>query len=70
MVRLEQHYAWEPWRLVAAHDEDLTARDWALLDRIAELCMEPDRSFAALRGLYESETDLQPPAEILERGWS
>ena len=67
LVRAEAKLSWQPWRLVAASDEELTASDWALLDRVAELCASADDCFEQVRALYESTPDLQPPDEIIER---
>ncbi len=45
----------------------LSEEDYRLLDRIAELSVEPDRHFAEIRELYETTPALQPPEEIISR---
>jgi hypothetical protein len=56
---------WDGWGLAAARDEDLSAGDWALLDRIAALTAVDDPPFAEVRAVYENEARLRMPAEYL-----
>ncbi len=67
LVRISQHQTWDSWRLVGAKDEELSADDIALLDRIAELSLHPDACFDEIRQVYEAHPDLQPGEEILKR---
>jgi len=46
---------WDGWGVIAKRDEDLSASDMALLDRIAELTLVDDPPFAEVRAIYEEE---------------
>jgi hypothetical protein len=65
LLRLAKELTWDEWRLVAAEDEDLTDSEFTLLDTIAELSLNPDRSFREIRSLFKSSNELQPPEIIL-----
>jgi hypothetical protein len=65
LAHVAKGYTWDPWRLVAARDEDLSEGDYALLDAIAALSLDPDRQFGRVRETYQRNLDLQPPKEII-----
>jgi hypothetical protein len=67
LVRVVKGLNWKAWRLVAASDQELAAHDWSLLDRIADLCSDADSNFNAIRSLYDGNSDLAVPAEIIQR---
>ncbi|MEK6964438.1 MAG: transglutaminase domain-containing protein [Nanoarchaeota archaeon] len=56
---------WEGWRLITAKDNELTQEENALLDRIAELSIEPDTHYQELRTVYEQTPSLWPPKGLL-----
>jgi len=57
---------WDGWGVGAARDEDLSAGDWALLDRIAALTAVDDPPFAEMRAIYENDARLRMPAEYVQ----
>jgi hypothetical protein len=65
LLRLGKGLTWDAWRLVVAKEEDLSQSDYALLDAIAELSLDPDKSFREIRNLYTSQKEVQPPEMIL-----
>jgi hypothetical protein len=67
LVRLGKGRSWQAWRLVGAADPELSAADFALLDAVAALTVDPDRHFAEIRALYAATEDLQVPEEIISR---
>ncbi|MBN2353702.1 MAG: transglutaminase domain-containing protein [Spirochaetales bacterium] len=67
LVRISKGLNWKSWRLVGAPDKDLTDGDWKLLDKIAELTIDPDGNFSDIRELYQSNQDLRVPDEIIRR---
>jgi hypothetical protein len=67
LARLARGMDWKSWRLVNARDGELSAGDWALLDRIAALSTDADASFEEIRRLYDADPDLQVPEKIVER---
>ena len=68
LARVAKHLTWDSWRLVILKDEELSEQEYALLDTVAELSLEPDTSFEQIRHLYDSQSDLQPPADIITNG--
>jgi hypothetical protein len=65
LMRLDKDLTWDAWRLVGAKDEELSKNEYALLDTVAELSIDPDKSFMEIRSLYTSQKELQPPEVIL-----
>jgi len=65
LLRLAKGLTWDAWRLVAAKDGELSKKDYDLLDTIAELSLDPDKSFQEIRSLYASMEELQPPEMVL-----
>lgn len=65
LMRLDKGLTWDAWRLVAAKDEEISNSEYAMLDTMAELSLDPDKSFREIRSLYTSQTKLQPPEIIL-----
>ena len=57
---------WDGWGVGAARDEDLSAGDWALLDRIAALTAVDDPPFAEMRAIYENDARLRMPPEYVQ----
>jgi hypothetical protein len=60
LVMLEVGRNWNDWRLVSAKDDELSDDDWKLLDKIAELCSDPDGNLADINQLFEDNQDLRP----------
>jgi hypothetical protein len=56
---------WDGWGLIARRDEELSADDVALLDRIAALTLVDDPPFAEVRAIYERDARLRTPPEYL-----
>ena len=56
---------WDGWGLIARRDEELSADDMALLDRIAALTLVDDPPFAEVRAIYERDARLRTPPEYL-----
>jgi hypothetical protein len=50
---------WDCWGLINGEDAALTADDWALLDRLAELTSGDVPDFGAVRSLYEGDARLR-----------
>lgn len=67
LVRLGQKRNWDSWRLLADRDADLSSQDYALLDRIAELSLDPDGAFADIQNTYQTNAALHPPLDITSR---
>lgn len=67
LVRICKKLSWKPWRLVGAGDDELDESDLLLLDEIAELSVDVDANFNAIRSAYETRPGLAVPAEIIER---
>jgi hypothetical protein len=65
LAHVAKGHTWDPWRLVAAKDEDLSEEDYALLDAIAELSLDPAGQFDGVRETYGRNPGLQPPQEII-----
>jgi hypothetical protein len=65
LIRLDKGMTWDGWRLVAAKDEEVSEGEYALLDTMAELSLDPDKSFREIRSLYTSQKELRPPETIL-----
>lgn len=63
--RLENGLSWDAWRLLSIQDSELTERDLELLDYIAELTADVDSSFDKILETYNTNRDLQVPAEIV-----
>ena len=57
---------WDGWGLIDARDEDLSAADWALLDRVAALTAVDDPPFAEVRAIYEGADRLRMPPEYVQ----
>ncbi len=55
---------WDGWGLADGRDDDLTADDFAFLDRVAELSAGDVPEYAALQTLYEADARLRVPATI------
>jgi hypothetical protein len=66
LIRIGSGLSWEPWRLISAKDEDLSENDWTLLDKIAELSLNVDKSFDDILRMYNENKDLQVPEEIIK----
>ena len=61
LIRLNRDHDWSQWRLVGARDDELTEKEYGLLDTIAELALNPDENHEVIRELYNETPDLQPP---------
>ena len=68
LLRLDKGLTWDAWRLVAAKEEEVSKSEYALLDTMAELSLDPDKAFREIRTLYTSQKELQPPEIILSNG--
>ncbi len=55
---------WDCWGLINGDDAALTAHDWALLDRLAELTCGDAPELATVRHLYATEPGLRAGDEI------
>ena len=55
---------WDGWGLIERRDDELTAADLVLLDRVAELTAGDVPNFKTVRALYEREAGLRVPATI------
>jgi hypothetical protein len=58
---------WDHWGLMSKDDQQLSADDVAVLDRVAELTVaigSDDAVFAEVRALYENDARLRAP-----HGW-
>jgi len=55
---------WDGWGIIEARDDELTADDLALLDRMAALSSGDVPEFEQVRALYEREERLRVPATI------
>jgi hypothetical protein len=53
---------WDGWGLIAKEEQSLSAGDFALLDRVAELTFVDDPPFAEVRAIYEGDARLRTPA--------
>ncbi len=60
LVRLEFGEKWDAWRLVSARDDELSEKDWELLDTLAELCTNPDERLGDLQELFRRNQELAP----------
>lgn len=67
LVRICKGLNWKPWHLVAAKDNELSANDLKLLDRIAEYTICAEEHFDEIRELYNSNKELSVPSEIVMR---
>jgi hypothetical protein len=67
LLRMGGNRSWKNWRLVSASDEELSAEDYALLDRISELSIDPDESIGEIQRTYQMQTELQPARDIVAR---
>ncbi len=54
---------WDGWGIILHEDADLSADDWALLDRIAALSLD-NAQFDTLRALYTADERLRVPPMI------
>ena len=55
---------WDCWGIIEGRDEELSADDLALLDRVAELASGDVPEWEVLRGLYEGDARLRVPGTI------
>jgi hypothetical protein len=55
---------WDSWGLIERRDEELSAADLVLLDRVAELTAGDVPDFETVRSLYEREEGLRVPSTI------
>jgi hypothetical protein len=55
---------WDTWGGLPRSDRSLDAGRLAFFDRVAGLARDPDRSFAELQSLYESEARLHVPSTV------
>lgn len=67
LLRICKKLDWKPWRLVGAKDGELTHEDFDLLDRIAELSIDPDIYFDEIQAVYETNDAVRVPEEIIQR---
>lgn len=67
LVRICKGLDWKSWYLVSAKDEELTKEELDLLDYIAELTCNPDENMSKIQELYQNQSLLKVPAEILQR---
>ncbi len=58
---------WREWRLIFAKDNELSKKDFQLLDKIAKISINPDINFQEIRKLYLNEKDLQVPESLLKK---
>jgi len=65
LMRLWRDLSWDSWRLVGSADDDISADDLGLLDRIAGISASINERFEEARDLFENEADLRPPEHIL-----
>ena len=56
---------WDGFGLINKHESQLTQTDFALLDHIAGLTLNPDESFTEIQQLYAGTKDLQIPVSWL-----
>lgn len=56
---------WDSWGLMLTEQDDLTADDLALLDRVAELTTDPVPDVAEMRALYQKHDTLRVPTTIV-----
>jgi hypothetical protein len=54
---------WDGWGLISAKDEELSADDLALLDRIAALTLAGDEAWPEIRSLYRQDDRLRMPGD-------
>lgn len=52
---------WDSWGIADKRDEDLTRDDYALLDHIAALSINPEQSFDEIRRLFATNDRLRMP---------
>jgi hypothetical protein len=65
LIRLNRDHDWRDWRLVGASEDELSEDDYALLDKIARLALDPDKNLDEINELYESNPMLQMPESHL-----
>jgi hypothetical protein len=65
LLRLAKGLTWDEWHLVSAKDEELSEGEFDLLDKVAELTLDPDSAFQEIRRRYDSHQELQPSKVIL-----
>ena len=54
---------WDGWGLISKDEQDISADDMALLDRIAALTLVDDPPFADVRAIYEGDARLRMPSD-------
>ncbi|KKR48316.1 MAG: Transglutaminase domain protein [Candidatus Curtissbacteria bacterium GW2011_GWA1_40_16] len=67
MMRINLRLNWNSWRLVSIEDDELSDKDWLLLDKIALLTIDADRYFNEIRSLFQENIELQPPKDLFPR---
>lgn len=55
---------WGGWRLINAKDNELTKKDYKLLDAMAKLSDNPDKNLKKIIKLYKNNPDLVPTKKI------
>lgn len=55
---------WDGWGLTEGKDQELSAADMALLDRVAALTLAGDEAFPEVRSVYENDARLRVPPVI------
>jgi len=55
---------WDCWGLIEGEDQDITADEMALLDRVAALTLAGNEAFAEMRSVYRSDERLRVPPVI------
>ncbi len=55
---------WDSWGAMTGPDKEMGPEVLALIDRVAELTLEPDVHFAELRALYENDERLRVPTMV------
>jgi hypothetical protein len=55
---------WDCWGAMPQPGESIDAERLALFDRLAALCLDPDRNIAELRAVYEADERLRVPPKV------
>lgn len=56
---------WDDLSFIIREEKNLNLEEQALLDRLAQVTLESDKSFLELRSIYESNEKLHPPSDWL-----
>lgn len=67
LVRICKGLDWNPWRLIALKDNELTKKEFLLLDTIADLTLQVDKNHNEICELYTTNKELTVPYEIIMR---